>query len=192
MFCLQLANIMEIWLILQTLLQKLDFPGGSDSKASAYNAGDLGSIPGSGRSLGEGNGNPLQYSCLENPMDIHGVAKSQTQLSNFTLKKLVHVTSNLLQFFLLSDLTANKCEANTWDSNPSTDPTWQTPGKCINILASCSLNRHYNSYGTLAPTQYLDIDDNSCAHKMVAGNWSVSPFLYGWHRQLKALTYNFR
>ena len=38
-------------------------------KASAYNAGDLGSIPGSGRSPGEGNGNPLQYSCLENPMD---------------------------------------------------------------------------------------------------------------------------
>ena len=46
-----------------------DFPGGSDGKASVYNAGDLGSIPGSGRSSGEGNGNPLQYSCLENPMD---------------------------------------------------------------------------------------------------------------------------
>ena len=45
----------------------LDFPGGSDSKASAYNVGDLGSIPGLGRSPGEGNGNPLQYSCLENP-----------------------------------------------------------------------------------------------------------------------------
>ena len=45
------------------------FPGGSDSKASAYNAGDLGSIPGSGRSPGEGKGNPFQYSCLENPMD---------------------------------------------------------------------------------------------------------------------------
>ena len=44
-------------------------PGGSDGKASACNAGDLGSIPGSGRSPGEGNGNPLQYSCLENPMD---------------------------------------------------------------------------------------------------------------------------
>ena len=44
-------------------------PGGSDGKAFAYNAGDLGSIPGSGRSPGEGNGNPLQYSCLENPMD---------------------------------------------------------------------------------------------------------------------------
>jgi len=45
------------------------FPGGSDGQASAYNAGDPASIPGSGRSSGEGNGNPLQYSCLENPMD---------------------------------------------------------------------------------------------------------------------------
>ena len=45
------------------------FPGGSVVKASASNAGDPGSIPGSGRSPGEGNGNPLQYSCLENPMD---------------------------------------------------------------------------------------------------------------------------
>ena len=47
----------------------IDFPGGSEVKASACNAGDLGSIPGSGRSPGEGNGNPLQYSCLENSMD---------------------------------------------------------------------------------------------------------------------------
>ena len=46
---------------------KPDFPGGSDGKASAYNVGDRGSIPGLGRFLGEGNGNPLQYSCLENP-----------------------------------------------------------------------------------------------------------------------------
>ena len=60
-------------------------------KVSAYNAGDPGSIPGSGRSPGEGDGNPLQYSCLENPVDggawwaaVHGVAKSQTRLSNFT------------------------------------------------------------------------------------------------------------
>ena len=45
------------------------FPGGSDSKTSACNEGDLGLIPGSGRFPGEGNGNPLQYSCLENPMD---------------------------------------------------------------------------------------------------------------------------
>ena len=46
-----------------------DLPGSSDGKATASNAGDLGSIPGWGRSPGEGNGNPLQYSCLENPMD---------------------------------------------------------------------------------------------------------------------------
>ena len=45
------------------------FPGGSVSKESVCNAGDPGSIPGSGRSPGEGNGNPLQYSCLKNPMD---------------------------------------------------------------------------------------------------------------------------
>ena len=64
---------------------------GSDGKASVYNARDPGSIPGSGRSPGEGNGNPLQYYCLENPMDrgawqatVHGVAKSRTGLSNFT------------------------------------------------------------------------------------------------------------
>ena len=46
-----------------------DFPDGKDGKVSACNVGDLGLIPGSGRSPGEGNDNPLQYSCLENPMD---------------------------------------------------------------------------------------------------------------------------
>ena len=51
------------------LLFPLYFPGGSDIKASVYNAGDPGSSPGLGRSPGEGNGNPLQYYCLENPMD---------------------------------------------------------------------------------------------------------------------------
>ena len=51
------------------VLQFEAFPGGSDGKASDYNVGDPGSIPGLGRSSGEGNGNPLQYSCLENPMD---------------------------------------------------------------------------------------------------------------------------
>ena len=65
------------------------FPGGSDSKESACNAGGPSSIPGSGRSPREGNGNPLQYSCLENSMDrgawwatAHGVTKSRTQLSD--------------------------------------------------------------------------------------------------------------
>ena len=67
------------------------FRGGSDSKESACKAGDLGSTPESGRSPGEGNDNPLQYSCLENPMDrgawwatVNGVTKSWTGLSDFT------------------------------------------------------------------------------------------------------------
>ena len=67
----------------------MGFPGGSDRKESAYNAGDLGLIPESGRSPGEGHSNPLQYSWLKNSMDsgarwatVHGVAKSQTQLSD--------------------------------------------------------------------------------------------------------------
>ena len=65
------------------------FPGGSDG--GSYNVGDLGSIPGLGRYPGEGNGNPLKYSCLKILMDggawlatVHGVTKTQTQLSNFT------------------------------------------------------------------------------------------------------------
>ena len=69
-------------------------PGGSDGKVSVCNAGDPGSIPGLGRSPGEGNGSPLQHSCLENPMDggawwaiVHGVTKNWTQLSGLTLKK---------------------------------------------------------------------------------------------------------
>ena len=61
------------------------FPCGSAGKESTCNAGDLGSIPGLGRSPGEGNGYPLQYSDLGNSMDciIHGVAKSQTRLNDF-------------------------------------------------------------------------------------------------------------
>ena len=69
----------------------MGFPGGSEVKVSACNVGDLGSISGSGRSPGEGNGNPFQYSWLENPMDggawwatVHGVAKSLTRLRDFT------------------------------------------------------------------------------------------------------------
>ena len=75
-------------------------PCDSSGKESTYNAGDIkdtGLIPGLGRSPGEGNGNPLQSSCLENPMDrgawwatVHGVTKSQTQLSDFTFNVHFH------------------------------------------------------------------------------------------------------
>ena len=74
----------------------MGFPGGSDGKESAYNAGDLGSIPGLGMSPGEENGNSLQYSCLENPMDrgawraiVHRVIKSRTRLGRLSIAQLV-------------------------------------------------------------------------------------------------------
>ena len=79
----------------------LSFHGGSDGKESACSVGDSGVIPGSGRCLGEGTGNPLQYSCLENPMDtgaeqarVHGVAKSQ-----ITAEQLTHIMWCVFCFF---------------------------------------------------------------------------------------------
>ena len=78
-----------MFLIYASYQKSLDFSDGSDSKESACNAGSLGSIPGLGRSPGEENGNPLQYSWLENPKDrgawqstVHGVTKTQTRLSD--------------------------------------------------------------------------------------------------------------
>ena len=74
---------------LHSLIHNFSIPGGSDGKESACNGGDLGLISGLRRSLGEGHGKPLQYSCLENPMDrgawwttVHRVTKSQTWLSD--------------------------------------------------------------------------------------------------------------
>ena len=74
----------------------MGFPCGLEGKVSTCNVGDPGSIPELGRSPGEGNGNPLQYSCLENPMDRgawkaagHGISKSWTRLSDFTFTKVM-------------------------------------------------------------------------------------------------------
>ena len=77
------------YFILIASLLTLGFPSGSAGKKSACNVGDLGSIPGLGRSLGERKGYPLQYSGLENSMDciVHGVAKSRTRLSDFHFHK---------------------------------------------------------------------------------------------------------
>ena len=68
-FSLLKKGIIILYILLYEYFIIKSFPGGSDGKVSAYNAGDLGSFPGSGRSPGEGNGNPLQYSFLENSMD---------------------------------------------------------------------------------------------------------------------------
>ena len=90
------------------------FPGASDSKESACNAGDPCSIPGSGRSPGGGHGNPLQYPCLENPMDtgawgatVHGVTKSQTRLKGLSM----HAGTTFLKF----------CDG-VWGGRPKTLP----------------------------------------------------------------------
>ena len=71
----------------------MGFPRGASGKESACNAGDLGSIPGLGRSPGEGKGHPLQYSGLKNSMDsiVHGVTKSWTQLNDFQFSSLQSV-----------------------------------------------------------------------------------------------------
>ena len=89
-FLLRCKRLLSLFPLFNTYSHAYRFPGGSEGKESACNAVNPGSIPGSGRSPGEGNGNPLQYSCLENPMDggawwatVHGVAKSRTWLSAF-------------------------------------------------------------------------------------------------------------
>ena len=89
------------------------FPGGSEVKVSACNAGDLGSIPGLGRSPGEGNGNPFQYSCLENPMDrggwwaiVHGITESDTieQLHFTSLHFNIQKNTIKLKFIPLANI----------------------------------------------------------------------------------------
>ena len=79
------GGLIYIYYIYICVCLYIGFPGGSDGKESTSNVGDPGLVPGSGRSPGRGNAYPLQYSCLENPMDrgawraiVHGVAKSRT------------------------------------------------------------------------------------------------------------------
>ena len=108
----------------------MDFPGGSDGKASAYDAGDLGSIPGSGRFPGEGNGNPLQYSCLENPMDRGAWCRllcmghkesGMTEWLHFHFTslygvKMNEITSTILKIFRVKDGELKTNMFSIWDS----------------------------------------------------------------------------
>ena len=116
-------------ILISCLSGEANFPGGSDGKVSAYSAGDLGSILGSGRSSGEANGNPLQYSCLENLMDggvwwaiLHIFTKSWTRLSNFTF----HFQSSLLisMICIRNKLSWTSLVAQTVKHLPTVQETW--------------------------------------------------------------------
>ena len=135
-----LSPIPYAFLQLPLILLTSGFPGGSDGKEPAYNARDLGSIPGSGISPGEGNGNPLQYSCLKNPMDggawratVHGVTKSRTRLRDFTFiftpkisLKLLLDTLILVTFQNLPPALINKKLTHfIWESPKNTTRTQQ-------------------------------------------------------------------
>ena len=94
----------------------MGFPGGSDGKDSACSVGDLGSIPGLGRSPGEGKGYPLQYSGLENSLDciVHGVTKSQTPLSDFHFSSREQVSFDFMAAVTVhTDSGAQKRKAAT-------------------------------------------------------------------------------
>ena len=141
-FRINWLDLLAIQGTLKSLLQyqffstqiSLDFSGGSDGKASACNAGDLGLITGMGRSPGEGNGNPLQYSCLKNSMDggawqatAHVVAKVQTRLSNFTF------TFSFLYILYIPSLTTRHeyWETTALTSRPS------LAKQCLCFLIHC-------------------------------------------------------
>ena len=99
-------------------------PGGSDGKESAGSAGDLASIPGSGRSPGEGNSNPLQYSCLKNPMvrgawqaRVWGVTNSWTRLSDYTFFSFMYYKFSLS--FFPSEIDSHFCHLRLRGRSPS-------------------------------------------------------------------------
>ena len=125
------------WFIYFQIQYLWGFPGGSDGKDSAHNTGGSGLIPGSGRSPGGGNGKPLQYSCLGNPMDreawwatIHGVAKSQTRLSDFTftfhfhaLEKEMATHSSVLAWRIPGTVSLVGCRIWSCTESDTTDVT---------------------------------------------------------------------
>ena len=111
--------------VLYNVSVKLGFPVGSDGKESSCNAGDLGLIPGLGRSPEEGNGKPLQYSSLENPMDrgtwravVHGVTKSQTWLKWLS----THMDRDIIGGDLIS--LGASLEAQMVKNLPAMQETW--------------------------------------------------------------------
>ena len=126
----------------------LGFPCDSAGKESACNVGELGSIPGLGRSSGVGNGNPLQYSCLENPKDwgawwaiVHGVTKSQTWPSNKERGPLTYTSVSRLFFFLYwHPVYYIQRKTETLQEDLKTNYTaWATGGRIKKFKSSCNI-----------------------------------------------------
>ena len=112
-----------------------DFPGGSDGKAFVYNVGDLGLIPGSGRFSGEGNGNPLQYSCLRNPID-----RESGGLQSMGSQRVVHNVATKPGFPGGSDGKASACNAGDPWFNPQVQGRSPGEGNGIPLQYSCLEN----------------------------------------------------
>ena len=163
---------------------------GSEVKASACNVGDLGSIPGLGRSPGEGNGNPLQYSCLENLMDggawwatVHGVAKSRTWLSDFTH---THIGPNDDPFQEdLFQLASTSRNAAASAPDPMAGHCWPTPPPETPRHSQASLDQSLMGSLLLSPGPW-------CLQDFVCVLWvSVSPHLWKFLNQI-SLTFKAR
>ena len=121
----------------------IGLPWWLSGKESAYNAGDAGLIPGSGRSPGEGNGNSFQYSCLENPMDrgawwaiVHGVAKSQTQLSNHHC----HARWSVIGWTRGCVYRVESMDRGTKDTGLTTNYTWISTSRRVGTPNSYVVN----------------------------------------------------
>ena len=114
--------------IKQSSAQHVGFPGGSDSKESAWNVGDLDSIPQLGKPPGEGNGNPFQYSCLENSMDREPGGQQSTGLQrvDMTGRPILHFTSEQSMVLLHSVPESQPVPVL---STGRTLPPWRPPGR---------------------------------------------------------------
>ena len=128
-----------LWYLKYIYTLQLGLPQWLSGKVSACNSGDPGSIPGSRRSLGGGDGNPLQYSCLENSMErgvwqvtVHRVIKSQTWLSNWKRTHTTNVQRSLLRVSQTSGLLCNQITVQPGqDSNKISLESYQITGKCF-------------------------------------------------------------
>ena len=137
------------------LSSPMGFPGGLDSKESASHAGERGSVPGLGRYTGEGNGSPLECSCLENSMDRgawqaagHGVTKSQTGLRDFHFLFIMLITS--CYWKLNSDFlcTFDSYLQPLFPLQPSVPllPYWVLPEPCLYIWSNTSITYVFHKY----------------------------------------------